>query len=72
MVGAGCKPNVFGIVNAEVVMALNESGAISCRGYLEEFPTDNFQINFKSKTKSQLRNLPGTSGIANDKHENPG
>jgi len=25
---------VFGTVNAELVMALNESGAIFCRGYL--------------------------------------
>ena len=52
-------------------MAFNVSGAISRRGYLQKFPTANFQINFKSKTKSRLLKLVATSGIANDKHESP-
>ena len=44
----GWKPTVFGMANAELVIALNESGAISRRGYLlrisnRQFP-NKFQI----------------------------
>ena len=49
-----------------------KAGPFPAEATCYEFPTDNFQINFKSKPKSQLLKLVATFGIANDKHESPG
>jgi len=63
MVG-GSLPRVFGMENAELVMVLNESGAISRRGYLlrisnRQFP-NKFQIQDQismAKAPCHIRNL---------------
>jgi hypothetical protein len=48
-----------------------KSGPFLAEDTFQEFPTDKFQLKFKSKTKSQLLKLVAPSGIANDNHECP-
>jgi hypothetical protein len=48
-----------------------KAGPFLAEATFSEFPTNNFQLNFKSKTKSQLLKLVAASGIANNKHESP-
>jgi hypothetical protein len=55
----GMESNVFGMVNAELVMALNESGAISSRAYLLNISNRQFPNKFQIQDQISTAEAPG-------------